>query len=72
MGVVAAGMCSGTFGGAGGEYAAVATDVEVIACAVETALAVGGFQCLLRKGRSSHVALQWMMIRVIVRMGMRR
>ena len=23
-------MCSGTFGGAGGEYAAVATDVEVI------------------------------------------
>jgi len=50
VGVVAAGMCSGTFGGAGGEYAAVATDVEVIACAVETALAVGGFQCLLRKG----------------------
>ena len=50
MSIVAAGVDSDPLDWSGCQDTSVAVDVEVIACAVETALAVGGFQCLLRKG----------------------
>lgn len=65
VGIVAAGVGAGPLDRACGQDLSVTVDVEMIARAIKSTSAVRGFQSLPVKGRSSHVALQCITIKLI-------